>query len=192
MSRKRVAIGLSIAMALTASMVAAAPLDKEECDKLKAEQVTLGTASVRGIIAKGPQWAKANVAQPQLTQVSRLIELDEQIAFRCPQPRLPRQRAEASEPAEAAAAASGEAKAETAPKKQRRTAARPATAVDSAAAAGQGGGEPVAQPAPEAAKSPRKAAAPKPKANDAYAAPAPAGNALETQAQRQPPAPAKQ
>jgi hypothetical protein len=61
----------------------AAPLDKDECAKLKTEQSQLEQAGTRGGMGRGPEWAKANLAPEKLQQIRRLIEVDEQILFRC-------------------------------------------------------------------------------------------------------------
>jgi hypothetical protein len=58
-------------------------LDKESCAKLEVEQTKLEQAGVRGTIAKGPQWAKANLPLDKLQEVRRLIEVDELLTFRC-------------------------------------------------------------------------------------------------------------
>ncbi|HJU33117.1 MAG TPA: hypothetical protein VJ740_16755 [Hyphomicrobiaceae bacterium] len=58
-------------------------LDKDECAKLKSEQTQLEQAGVRGTMVKGAEWAKANLAPDKLEQIKRLIELDEQLLFRC-------------------------------------------------------------------------------------------------------------
>src|SRR5688572_11885037 len=60
-----------------------APLDKEGCANLKAEQGQLEHAGVRGNMAKGPQWAKTNLEPEKLNQIRRLLEVDEQLLFRC-------------------------------------------------------------------------------------------------------------
>lgn len=61
----------------------ATPLDAESCTKLKGEQAELEQAGVRGTMSKGPEWAKANLAADKLDQIKRLIEVDEQLLFRC-------------------------------------------------------------------------------------------------------------
>ena len=60
-----------------------APLDKDGCANLKAEQGQLEQAGTRGNMAKGPQWAKTNLEPEKLTQIRRLLEVDEQLLFRC-------------------------------------------------------------------------------------------------------------
>ena len=61
----------------------AANLDKEACTRLEEEQVKFEKAGVRATIAKGAAWAKDNLSADKLQDVRRLIEVDEQILFRC-------------------------------------------------------------------------------------------------------------
>lgn len=60
-----------------------APLGKEGCAMLKTEQAQLEHGGARGNMAKGPQWAKTNLEPEKLDQVRRLLEIDEQLLFRC-------------------------------------------------------------------------------------------------------------
>lgn len=156
----------------------AARLDKDACEALKTEHANLVSAGVREQMAKGPEWAKANLPRDALAGIRRLIEVEEQIAFRCERPRpavvttaVP---AEGEEPARAgtthkpsakAAGVPAEPAAESppAPKKKRKP-KPPAEAVAPA--------ETPAQPAEEAAPqpAPKKKSAKKPA--DAYVPPA--------------------
>lgn len=61
----------------------AAPLDAETCNKLMVEHEALETAGVEQSLAKGPEWAKANLSPDKIEQVRRFIELEELIQFRC-------------------------------------------------------------------------------------------------------------
>jgi hypothetical protein len=61
----------------------AAPLGKEECDKLQAEQTELTAAGVRAQFDRGPEWGKANLPPDQLQVVQRFLALEEQLSFRC-------------------------------------------------------------------------------------------------------------
>lgn len=61
----------------------AASLDKEVCAKLKDEQAQLEQVGLRATMSKGPVWAKTNLAPDKMEQVRRLIEVDEQLTFRC-------------------------------------------------------------------------------------------------------------
>ena len=74
---------LLAALAFALTEVRAAPLDAATCGQLKGEQVRLEQVGVRTNMAKGPQWAKANLAADKVDQIRRLIELDEQLLFRC-------------------------------------------------------------------------------------------------------------
>jgi hypothetical protein len=58
-------------------------LDAEGCARLKGELALLEQAGVRATLAKGAEWGKANLAADKLGEVRRLIELDEQLLFRC-------------------------------------------------------------------------------------------------------------
>ena len=61
----------------------AVPLDIETCDKLVQQEAELERLGVRNALAKGPQWAKQNLSSDQIELVRRLIEIEEQVAFRC-------------------------------------------------------------------------------------------------------------
>ena len=78
--------GISLVIAallLQAPATRAAQLDKDSCAKLKSEQAQLEQGGTRGSMGKGPEWAKVNLAAEKLEQIRRLIELDEQLLFRC-------------------------------------------------------------------------------------------------------------
>jgi hypothetical protein len=78
--------GISLVIAallLQGSAARAAQLDKDSCAKLKTEQAQLEQGGTRGSMGKGPEWAKVNLAPEKLEQIRRLIELDEQLLFRC-------------------------------------------------------------------------------------------------------------
>jgi hypothetical protein len=75
-----VAAGLLLHAAVSAR---ATPLDKDGCAKLKVEQGELEHAGTRASMSKGPQWAKTNLEPDKLEQIRRLLEVDEQLQFRC-------------------------------------------------------------------------------------------------------------
>ncbi|MEZ5842278.1 MAG: hypothetical protein R3D27_00910 [Hyphomicrobiaceae bacterium] len=52
--------------------------------EISAEREKLAGAGVRGQMAKGPAWARDNLPREALDQIARLIDLDEQLMFRCP------------------------------------------------------------------------------------------------------------
>jgi hypothetical protein len=78
----------SMTLVLTAMLLQgigaqAATLDKDTCARLEEEQTALEKSGVRTTLGKGAAWAKANLALDKLQEVRRLIEVDEQILFRC-------------------------------------------------------------------------------------------------------------
>jgi hypothetical protein len=154
-----------------------APLDKDGCANLKAEQGQLEQAGTRGNMAKGPQWAKTNLEPEKLTQIRRLLEVDEQLLFRChgkPLVNLPKDPTDpdpaAREPGTDAAKAGKAAVAPKAPKKEavKKAAvppAKPATKTE----AGPTASAPIA--APEKKIPAAKKAKAKQKVDDAYRPP---------------------
>jgi hypothetical protein len=83
MMRRVLVVAVLAALTLSFEHVRAAPLDAATCGQLKGEQVRMEQGGVRDSMAKGPSWAKANLAADKLEQIRRLIELDEQLLFRC-------------------------------------------------------------------------------------------------------------
>jgi hypothetical protein len=171
-----------------------APLDKEGCAKLKVEQGELEHAGARGNMGKGPEWAKTNLEPEKLDQIRRLLEVDEQLLFRChgkPLVNLPKDPND-PDPAAREPGTDKAGKAAKAPKKEivkkdgekkdagkkeplKKAAAQPANPVPK----GETKQEPAPGPAPPGAKAAlEKKAAPdakkaksKQKADDAYRAP---------------------
>jgi hypothetical protein len=68
------------ALPLSAS---ADPLDKDACGKLQSEKQALVVLGVDKEFAKGPEWAKANLAQAELNLLKRYLTIEEQLKFRC-------------------------------------------------------------------------------------------------------------
>ena len=173
----------------------AATLDQEACARLKTELMQLELAGVRVSMAKGPDWAKANLATDKLDQIKRLLELEEQILFRCQgkplvvlpegvdaEPVAPeRKEAGTAQPAAEGKAAPKQVKqpASKAPVK----AAAPPAANAAAPAATKAGPAAAKAPTAKAGAAPEPAPAPpakpkpavKPKVDDAYK-PAPASD----------------
>ena len=81
--RRFLVVAVLAALTLSFRDVRAAPLDAATCGQLKGEQVRMEQSGVRDRMAKGPSWAKANLAADKIDEVRRLIELDEQLLFRC-------------------------------------------------------------------------------------------------------------
>ena len=167
--------------ALTAS------LDKDTCAKLKTEQGQLEEAGVRGSMAKGPDWAKTNLAPDKLEQIKRLIEVEEQLVFRCqgrplvvlppeaeldPAAKAAQPREDGEEPpAKVPAAKAGKAPGGD---KKKAAAKKPDQTKDAAPGAAKQGAPAKKEPATRKAAAPAKAekAKPKEQVDDAYRPPA--------------------
>jgi outer membrane biosynthesis protein TonB len=74
---------LLAAALLVATAARSSPLGKDGCAQLKLEQAELEHAGTRASMSKGPQWAKNNLEPAKLEQIRRLLEIDEQLLFRC-------------------------------------------------------------------------------------------------------------
>jgi hypothetical protein len=166
----------ALAAAALCSPAAAAPLDKEACDKLKAEHATMGI--VKDHIAKGPEWGKSHLSKDQLKDVERYIQMEEQIAFRCVERKPPPEvaRAKVKPKARKAAEQPEETTADGAAKPAGGAKTAKAAAVPKPAAKAQpsANGKPVSESIASKTASPTapvKKPPPKPKANDAYVPP---------------------
>lgn len=82
----RLFCGVLCCMALAVIPAAATSLDKDACGQLALERKGLQALKVEELMAKGPDWAVANLSQGDLNLVRRFIEVDEQIKFRCTSP----------------------------------------------------------------------------------------------------------
>jgi peptidoglycan hydrolase CwlO-like protein len=158
-------LGVAGGLLLGAQTAVGSPLDSEACTRLKDEEAQLVKAGAKSNMERGPVWAKANLAPEKLKEIEHYIELQEQILFRCPQPKPSPQ--EAGEKGEQAAAA--------APKGRRpltKAAAiehAPSASTAKTKAASQA---PAIKAAAEGATSARGKKAPaRPKPNDAYIPP---------------------
>jgi hypothetical protein len=102
LSRIGFARALAVAALLAAPRIASADmLDEPACNQLKNEQQRLAADGLKTEMLHGPDWAKANLPASRMDQIKHLMEVEEQINFRCPLPPQPK-------PAEPAAAAPGE------------------------------------------------------------------------------------
>jgi hypothetical protein len=170
-------------------------LDKEACEALKAEQARLVEGGAKADMERGPEWGKANLAPDRLKRIERLLEVEEGLAFRCPQPRPAPVEVEArSAPAAPAsrkteeADAAKSADAEKRPPVKRKAvepaeggaAARSkrAAAGKEAASGGSAKAEDTAPPATPV-KPAAKRKTQKPVANDAYSPPPGTGSTLK-------------
>lgn len=89
-SHRRFAVALFAALAAVALLaVATAPtqaarLEASRCTEIASEREALLATGVREQMAKGPGWARDNLPRATLDRIARLIDLDEQLTFRCP------------------------------------------------------------------------------------------------------------
>ncbi len=82
MRRSRIAWGL-VFLAVGSTAAWAEKLDKSECNILKAELAGLVALGARENMEQGPQWAQANLPNKKLQDILRLIEVEDQLEFRC-------------------------------------------------------------------------------------------------------------
>lgn len=76
---------LAAFLALAAPAAWGSPLEPEECKTLKSEYESLVDAGAKSDMAKGVDWAKANLEQDRLDRIARLITVEEKLSFRCGQ-----------------------------------------------------------------------------------------------------------
>lgn len=74
---------LLAAVVVACAHARASPLDADSCTMLEVEQALLKLAGVERDMAKGPEWAKANLATQSVREIRRFIEVQEQLLFRC-------------------------------------------------------------------------------------------------------------
>jgi hypothetical protein len=148
-----------------ANFAFAEPLDKDACAQLAAERDSLTKMGVKDNMAKGPEWASANLPASGLDLIKRYITVEELIKFRCraagvahsasavkARKKHARRRAAKKKEAKKREAKKREAKKKEAKKKEASRAGRKANAARAAAAAGQHGSR-AAGASPSAASS---------------------------------------
>lgn len=62
---------------------AAAKLDKEACDQLRAEKIKFVQSGILADLKRGPEWGKTNLSADRLREIEHYIMLDEQLKFAC-------------------------------------------------------------------------------------------------------------
>ena len=140
----------------------AASLDQPTCDTLKMERAALVAAGIETDMTRGPEWGKTNLPPDRLKLVARMIEVDEQLSFRCgelttarPALKTPKPVVAATEPGKGGATApGGQATALTSPsdgaapvkKKKKPAAGNKAKKKDAAAAPSAAGSTPPLSP----------------------------------------------
>ena len=65
------------------SMAFATKLDKAACAELSTELSALTGTGIKAEMDRGPEWAKANMPPERLQSARRLLELEDQLEFRC-------------------------------------------------------------------------------------------------------------
>ncbi|MEC9369472.1 MAG: hypothetical protein VX871_12365 [Pseudomonadota bacterium] len=79
-----VTCGLAIAIALFPSLVAnAKPLSEAECQQRVIEHADLLSKGASSAAEKEPDWVKANMTPADIERVKRLIQVEDDIRFRC-------------------------------------------------------------------------------------------------------------
>lgn len=129
----RMLMAVALLSALTPAS-SAGRLQREACEGLKGEQVKLVSAGAKSDMQRGPEWAKANLTPDRLQRIERLIDVEEQLAFRCPQPRptakvpaAPQAGSDRASPAATAAQQPAEKETVAKPRRQKRSVAKPKT-----------------------------------------------------------------
>jgi len=191
MTRLGRVLGAQVLLLACCGAAAAAALDQEACARLKTELLQLELAGARTSMAKGPEWAKANLGADKLQQIKRLLEVDEQILFRCQGKPLvvlpegvdaeaapaPAERGKDGAAAKPAAESKGATKDPASPPSKAKAAApagakAPGAPAKAPPAKAAGAAKAPAEP-PAATPPPKPKPKPKPKVDDAYR-PAPA------------------
>jgi hypothetical protein len=62
---------------------AAVPLEPTACEELRGKLETLRSDGAAADMARGPDWARANLAPERLQRIGTLLEVEEQLNFRC-------------------------------------------------------------------------------------------------------------
>jgi hypothetical protein len=62
----------------------AAPLDETACKTYDVQKKILEAQGLQEEIARGPDWAKANLSTSRLALIKHYLFVKEQVAFRCP------------------------------------------------------------------------------------------------------------
>jgi hypothetical protein len=74
---------MTVLIVIGGSAAWAEQLDKHACNLLKVELAGLLAVGVKDDMERGPNWAKDNLTKDKLTNIRRLIEVEEQLEFRC-------------------------------------------------------------------------------------------------------------
>jgi hypothetical protein len=81
---RRYFLGVAFSVIASSSAFATAPkLDAETCNQLRLEHMKYVASGAATDVQRGPEWAKANLAQDKLRDIELFIQLEEQINFGC-------------------------------------------------------------------------------------------------------------
>lgn len=169
------------AVAVPCRVAVALPMQPEDCERARSEHLELSAAGVAADVARGADWGRSNLSEDGLKKVSRWIELEEQILFRCPRPKPVPAAAGGNGPAADTPGGGAGQKANTSGSKKPEAPAakkKPASAASEAKADAEPlvveRGAPVpAKPKPPTTAGVAKPKPAKPKVDDAYIPPAP-------------------
>lgn len=78
--------GLAAALTLVGAGIVpatSAQLDAPACEQLQARLDTLRNEGAAADMARGPEWARANLPPDRLQRIGALLEVEEQLNFRC-------------------------------------------------------------------------------------------------------------
>ncbi len=73
----------ALLLAIPMAPAAAVPLEGEACEQLQVRLDTLRNEGAAADMARGPEWARANLTPDRLQRIGALIEVEEQLNFRC-------------------------------------------------------------------------------------------------------------
>ncbi len=98
---------LVVAVAVAGASAAwAAKLDKTACAALSSELAAIKSTGIKADMERGPEWAKANMPPERLQSALRLLELEDQLEFRCSMRGIAKQQDKPEAPGTSAAPAS--------------------------------------------------------------------------------------
>jgi hypothetical protein len=98
---------LAVAVAVAGAGAAwAAKLDKTACAALSSELAAIKNSGIKADMERGPEWAKANMPPERLQSALRLLELEDQLEFRCSMRGIAKQQDKPEAPGTSAAPAS--------------------------------------------------------------------------------------
>lgn len=102
---------VAVAVCALAPAAVAAKLDNAACAALAEERNTITATGVKADMERGPDWAKANMPPERLQSALRLLEIEDQLEFRCARrgkPAKPEQTAAPATPPAAGTPPAGE------------------------------------------------------------------------------------